>query len=227
MFSAFRSKTLCFAISITLLVCIGCDPEEKHRILTIFFDGVPPLYEEVIIATDPNSVEIIEVKAGVIWYVHKPWKEDCAICHGERRKERTFSSEVQMLKPPPELCFDCHEGLRSSDKRYVHGPFAVAQCLICHHPHTTANKHILLQPVPKLCYGCHAPDWTNTIDKHELEEYKQCLDCHSGHESRLKYLLKKDWDKKEISNETETPSDDARNDIAIIEQELIEVIDYF
>ena len=192
-YSALGSKTLCFAILISLILCLGCDPEEKHRILTTFFDGVPPLYEEITSVTDPNAIGSDE-RAELTWYIHEPQK-DCAVCHGEK-KERTFSAAVQLTSKVPELCFQCHEDQRSFQERYVHGPVAVAQCLLCHDPHKSTNKHVLKYPVPEVCYGCHTIEWTNMIDDHELQEYKNCLDCHSGHASNHKYLLVPDWDKK-------------------------------
>ncbi len=221
-FSVLRWKTLWLVLSITLAVCTGCDPEEKHRILTTFFDGVPPLYD--INPTDPNFIDSSGSKTSLFWYTHKP-REDCAICHGEE-KERTFSSEITLTAEPPELCFGCHEELRNIEKRYVHGPVAVGECLVCHDPHRTQNKHILKRPVPEICYVCHEEEWTNTIADHELEKYKQCLDCHSGHDSDQRYLLKETWNKKDTSLETENTTSE-EIDITLAEQELIEVVNYF
>ncbi len=222
MCSLFRSKTIWCVLLLTPIFCASCDPEERHKILTTFFDGVPPLYEEEVYVQDPNSIFTVAKKPVAVWYIHEPQK-DCAVCHGEK-KERTFSSEVQLPVSVPELCYGCHEGLRSSDKRYIHGPVAVAKCLVCHEPHKTQNKHLLKYPVPQICYNCHNTEWTATISGHELEEYKQCLDCHSGHDSRQRYLLKEDWDKRN-SSKTEGKSKD--DDIAIIEKELVDVINYF
>lgn len=177
-------------VALCTFISGGCDDVERHRLLTRFFDGVPPLGGEVeVVASDPNAIYQRRVRPEVVWYIHEPQK-DCARCHGNR-EQRSFSREVQMANTVPELCYECHEGMKDLEGR-VHGPVAVSECLMCHDPHKSQNEHLLKKAVPEICFQCHNPQAIAQIENHEQEHYAKCLDCHTGHTSDRKYLLKKD-----------------------------------
>ncbi len=177
-------------IILCLFTFAGCDDAERHRWLTMFFDGVPPLGgEEEGVAVNPNAIYERRVRPEVVWYIHEPQK-DCATCHGEKKK-RTFSEAVQLVARPPELCYRCHDSVRNPQGR-VHGPVAVEECLFCHDPHKSQNEHILKRAVPTICYQCHNQQAIALIEDHEKEYYAECLDCHVGHASERKYLLKEE-----------------------------------
>ena len=85
-----------------LLVCavagaamglLSCTPEQKHRTLTFFFDGVPPLHpvEEpaekgVVPKPGQKTVERPRVQRPV-WSEHEPMKDktSCVKCHSATR----------------------------------------------------------------------------------------------------------------------------------------------
>ena len=178
-------------LGLFLFISLGCDDVERHRFLTFFFDGVPPLVgEEEIIVVDPNATDQRRVRPEVVWYIHEPQKE-CATCHGEKKK-RTFSAAVQLVAKPPELCYECHEGMRELQGR-GHGPVLAGECLLCHDPHKTRNEHLLKKAVPEMCYQCHNQQAIVQIGGgHGQEHYSKCLDCHVGHASEGRYLLKEE-----------------------------------
>src|SRR4030042_1134788 len=117
------------SIGLLLLVFLGiffvsCDEVERHKTLTFFFDGVPPLGQEglQIESLDPNSPELAQTGHAPAWYVHEP-RKDCSICHG-KRKQRSFSSQIYLNSPVPKLCHNCHADYTASAS-FVHGPVAV------------------------------------------------------------------------------------------------------
>jgi len=68
---------------------VGLDDAEFHKVLTLFFDGVPPLSVENVEEqmSDPNSTDLAQ-NPEIIWYIHEPQK-DCVRCHGNQQ-QRTF-----------------------------------------------------------------------------------------------------------------------------------------
>ena len=53
----------------------------------------------------------------------------------------------------PTLCYGCHD--RIDEKRYVHGPLAVGDCLVCHDPHRGYGAAHLREEQAPLCGKCH------------------------------------------------------------------------
>lgn len=91
----------------------------------------------------------------------------------------------------PEACYTCHESLvPSALKGWAHGPVAIGQCQLCHQPHQTGNPYQLNERVPALCYGCHEQASVKSIRGHGTESYADCSNCHEGHTSLERPLLK-------------------------------------
>jgi predicted CXXCH cytochrome family protein len=178
-------------LSIILITVLSCDEEERHETLTFFFDGVPPLEGEGV--ADVNSSEQVEQQlsqeAGPVWIVHKPSKE-CSNCHDMTKKPRWATPEF--TKEPLQLCYDCHPNSNySGSTDYVHGPVAIGDCMRCHNPHRSKNKHLLKLPVPDICYQCHEKEDIESIIDHSEESLSECLECHVGHSSPARGLLRK------------------------------------
>ena len=183
------------AICLSLTAVISCNEARRQKILTFFFDGVPPL------GGDPNALEqedkaqhvpeaLAEVPEKPKVFIHKPRRE-CDLCHGKREKKGMLSAEVKLVAKPPQLCFKCHPDADYSEStEFVHGPLAVAECLFCHHHHQSKNEHLLKMPVPDICYQCHEKDDIDAIPDHSEETVSACLNCHTGHSSTRKGLLK-------------------------------------
>ncbi len=179
---------ICLLI-ITGLVCIvSCDKAKKHRVLTFFFDGVPPLWDPNAIQ-DPNS-KALPVTAGrrraAAGSDHGWTKEDCSICHGEKAD---YSSSSKLASQVPGLCYQCHED-ESMSQRYMHGPVAKGDCLFCHDPHRSGHQYLLNYSAPELCLRCHNREALEAIDHLVEPIYSKCLECHAGHSSPGRFLLR-------------------------------------
>lgn len=174
--------------SVPVLLC-GCDEADRHGMLTLFFDGVPPLGGETagVGSADPNTVPGPRVSPTGGWYVHKPLN-NCTDCHGERRRQTT-SRQVQLVAEIPKLCYGCHEE-QASLEGWVHGPVATGDCLLCHEPHKSRHEFLLARPVPELCYHCHEPETIHQIEGHADESHAYCIGCHEGHAGTTRHLLK-------------------------------------
>jgi predicted CXXCH cytochrome family protein len=188
---------------------VSCEPVQKHRVLTFFFDGVPPLEHETATGTessqDPNLDAVPADRAPTsrqpAMFVHEP-RKNCEICHSTRQR-RGFSRTVQLTAEVPELCYQCHADYTKLDE-WVHGSVAVGECLFCHHHHESRNKHLLKKPVPTLCYLCHEREQIAAIPDHSEQAASACLDCHEGHSSLSRSLLREDWkEKADWKDETE------------------------
>jgi predicted CXXCH cytochrome family protein len=170
-----------------LALLLSCSRIERHKVLTFFFDGVPPLDSGL---SDPNSLSDEGLtRAGLNRTHHQPDKEGkCYICHGGR-EDRTFTSEVKLTSPIPQLCYDCHTN-RTETAEIIHGPVAVEDCLFCHDPHKSSYSYLLNKPIPLLCYQCHDRKNIRGITDHSKKSYEQCNRCHEGHVSSNRALLK-------------------------------------
>jgi predicted CXXCH cytochrome family protein len=191
---SFHTKTT--LVGLTLLVFVGvfivsCNEIEHHKMLTFFFEGVPPLYQDQLSEelVDSGSGQFLQRRSKQVWYVHQP-RKDCTLCH-DKSRQSLFSSQTYLIKPIPELCYECHADYTTSAS-YVHGPVAVGQCLLCHNPHRSRIEHLLKEHEPKLCYICHNADMINSIPAHLTEQKFNCTDCHNSHTSSVKYLLKEE-----------------------------------
>jgi len=175
-------------LALMFFVLASCDEARRHRTMTFFFDGVPPLPGErsAFGALDPNEPGVAGRLATGGWYVHEPLK-DCTQCHASRRRAR-FSREVQLVAEAPQLCFQCHAEYATLSG-WVHGPVVTGACLFCHEPHKTKTPFLLTNPVPDLCYRCHDPEALGLIPNHAETSYTHCLDCHAGHTGATRFLL--------------------------------------
>jgi predicted CXXCH cytochrome family protein len=167
----------------------GCDEVERHKVLTYFFDGVPPPGQDQSEAGpfDPNAQPVNQAGQTPGWYVHKP-QEDCTNCH-RKRASRGFSAETYLIASVPRLCYKCHEDY-TANASYVHGPVADGRCLFCHNPHRSRIKHLLTRPEPELCFLCHDQTTIESIPAHLPEQTSACTDCHDPHAGSTKALLK-------------------------------------
>ncbi len=177
-----------------VLVCLAalvlsCDETERHRVLTFFFDGVPPAGSEGFEGEpfDANSAGLEQTGQKPAWYVHEPQK-DCTNCH-RKQSMGGFSSQTRLIAPVPQLCYKCHDD-PTVLASFVHGPVAVGQCLFCHNPHRSKVEHLLREAEPKLCYLCHDASMIELIPAHLAQQTSACTDCHYPHSGPTKSLLK-------------------------------------
>ncbi|OHB65417.1 MAG: hypothetical protein A2Y77_08810 [Planctomycetes bacterium RBG_13_62_9] len=174
---------------VLFLLLASCDEMKRHKVLTFFFDGVPPPRAEAsgTESSASNEKDVTVTPAAESWHVHEPLK-DCTQCHG-RQPRRGFSSKVQLVAEVPQLCYGCHAQYVAL-QGWVHGPVAAGDCLACHEPHKTRTESLLAKPVPELCYRCHEVQAIRTIERHAEESHAHCTDCHEGHASTTRALLR-------------------------------------
>jgi len=172
-----------------LLMLASCDEVERHKMLTFFFDGVPPLQTEASKAEPLNlrPGKAADVAPAGGWHIHPPVK-NCADCHGEQRR-MTSSHKVELVAEVPQLCYKCHTDFAALEG-WVHGPVATGNCLLCHNPHKTKPEFLLRKPVPELCYECHELGAIRLLKGHAEESYARCTDCHDGHAGATRGLLR-------------------------------------
>ncbi|MBW2691403.1 MAG: hypothetical protein JRE57_02045 [Deltaproteobacteria bacterium] len=173
---------------------VGCaTPEERHRLLTIFFDGVPPLYPEEPepIPEEPDegvSPRIARARAASrTASVHGPVAEkECDQCHSSR-----YSNKLKAEKE--ELCWTCHDPEDFAGE-VVHGPFAAGFCQACHDPHRSKFEYLLISDKTDLCESCHVQYDMAAIPEHSSGEDRLCQSCHDPHAAARKFMLKGDED---------------------------------
>ncbi len=184
----FMLRTLSIILSSTL-VLLSCNEEERYRVLSFFFDGVPlpesmrPVAEQIdstrIDSTTKNRVRKpikprLQVEATRM-YLHKPFREKkCTFCHLGDMGQRLQMERVD------ELCKSCHEQFKEN-YTYVHGPVAIGQCLICHNPHSTRYPHLTIRQGEQLCRYCHKNVNRASAPEHYFIGQKVCYECHNPH----------------------------------------------
>jgi len=183
------SVSIGFALLIFVTVFIvSCDEVERHKVMNYFFDGVPPLAEDQLMAEfgDPNTDQPDRTGQTAVWHVHEP-RKDCTNCHRKRRSGG-FSSQTYLIASVPKLCHNCHADYTETAS-VVHGPVAIGQCLFCHTPHKSRIEHLLKKAEPDLCYLCHDTNMIELIPAHLPGQTSACTDCHDPHAGSTKSLL--------------------------------------
>ncbi len=182
-------------VSLLVMLVMSCDEVERYRVLSFFFDGVPPLVEERIISSD----EVMDANSGLpltegvvqgkrVERAHGP-SRSCKLCH--QRLDKSKWATPQLTKRTPEICYDCHDNYAASASGlYVHGPVAVGACDFCHDPHTSSYDYLLIDSDPELCYRCHNQKSIESIPAHTTDMSSGCRPCHEAHSSSKKKLLR-------------------------------------
>ncbi|CAG0960900.1 hypothetical protein PHYC_00720 [Phycisphaerales bacterium] len=159
----------------------GCTvTKTNYRTLSFFFDGVP----DPDLPTGSIDPATGAVRAVASLSVHPPYAEEkCSECH---------KSRLRMSRNDSGLCANCHAG-KSSEHQRMHGPVAAGACLWCHHPHESAQKHLLRDNDRAVCSQCHTPRLLNSVRVPEhADESRACLECHVGHGGDRPFLLRQD-----------------------------------
>lgn len=178
-----------------LVAAAGCTDETRHKILTFFFEGVPPVGGEVQSAemvrtpddpSKPTAEEkpVSERPKQFRIVKHKP---DCNKCHIGGMN----SGQRELVEAMPYLCYSCHTNYHEAGA-YLHGPVSVGDCVFCHDPHRSKYIHLQKAPQPKLCYQCHVTANMALIPGHlQMQDTDTiCTNCHDPHVSSKRYLLK-------------------------------------
>lgn len=179
-----------------LVAAAGCTDETRHKILTFFFEGVPPIggeitSEETVRTPDDPLKPAAEEKEPVSRRSkqshstkHEP-VSDCNKCHIGGMN----SGRRELVEAMPYLCYSCHTNYHEAGA-YLHGPVSVGDCVFCHDPHRSKYIHLQKAPQPKLCYQCHVVADMRSIPGHLQMQDTICTDCHDPHVSSERKLLK-------------------------------------
>lgn len=179
---------------IASIALAGCASENKHKWLTLFFDGVPstnaPVAVKTTAAAKPGTISTnaagkITVAAPAGPPMHKPYRDNnCEACHVSK-------FEVTMRGSMKQTCLSCHKTLLPAVNKVVHDPVGSGDCMSCHAPHYSTNKFLLTRSGKAVCADCHDPDIASPKSSHEPYENGECLSCHDPHSSTNKHLVLK------------------------------------
>ena len=209
LWSVYALRGLVFAgvLLAVIIGLLGCDPKTKYKVLTFFFDGVPPLPGMPgygigpIIGPDGFELDFDDPRAkeflakdrarrtfaakkaeDVISFTHQPYaKRRCMACHN---KNKSFSAVTT------ETCQSCHKAYYNTQwNDWVHGPVALGRCSMCHLPHTSKYKGLLHKPQRDLCLSCHKEARIFASPYHAEAAFKPCSACHDPHFAGNRRLL--------------------------------------
>ncbi|MCL5024678.1 MAG: hypothetical protein M1497_15190 [Nitrospirae bacterium] len=172
-------KKLTFVVMLLILMAFvyGCEGKSSYKVLSFFFDGVPPPGQAKSEAGREAKTEGTQPKT--TYREHGPYAaRQCEACH--------VRGSNRLVLPIEELCLKCHTlDLR---KKYVHGPLASGGCKVCHEPHGSAYPYLLVAEPKEFCLYCHNRNDIAKQAAHKGVE-AQCTSCHDAHSSDKKYLL--------------------------------------
>jgi predicted CXXCH cytochrome family protein len=169
-------------ISVVAVLVTGCDATSRYRVLSLFFDGVPPPTvageaEDRQAAASASGVQARRV--GV--REHGPYAAKlCGACHQS-------AAANSFVAPREQLCVRCHE--LKLDKPHVHGPLASGGCMTCHDPHSSQYRSLLVSEFDGFCFRCHDRDAVASVAVHAGME-AECTSCHDPHASDQQFLLR-------------------------------------
>ena len=177
-------KHIFFFVIITSLF-IACSPEISYKVLSFLFDGVPDPDENEIVAVNDSLSQIDSIATERVikpqFVLHPPYKERaCTNCHDR-------STMGKLLKPQPELCYQCHEDFNET-YGFLHGPVAGGYCTACHNPHMAKFEKLLLRQGKQLCLHCHNSARILKNEFHIDLKDTNCIRCHNPHGGENRYM---------------------------------------
>ena len=193
-------------VLLSLALATGCDEVTKYRVLSFFFDGVPPPPGMVVAnntgtggpgqpgtrpATNPASGPSQEAVASI----HAPFvRHQCTECH---LSETSFQAATGV-----ETCPKCHPSYyENKPDDWTHGPAAIGRCSMCHKGHKSPYAGLLVKPQPELCFNCHQKAEVLSRPYHAQAAKIPCSTCHDPHSAGNRLLLadSRTYRRREIS----------------------------
>lgn len=181
-----RSVAMLFLACLVLSLIGGCDRLSRHKVLTIFFTGVPSLEEQ----------DRMKETARVETPKSKPGTEALAASRKQALRERAIVARVFSHGPfASNACYSCHEVSASGGLRGF-GKLEEAKG-------ATAGAGIvpgkMVAPLNQLCVGCHDSKSPERADQEGLWIHGPvgngyCIVCHGAHNGPEPYLLLKQAD---------------------------------
>ena len=152
------------------LVGASCSVETRYRVLTFFFEGVPPPGSKPKAAAAAPTAQAH--LANPVSF-HRTYRDDrCSECHEDKK--------APLKQPVPDLCWKCHSRPPAAPP-WNHAPERVGECMACHVAHETMMPHLLVQAGKELCYQCHRDNYMQALPAHKGADPDQCLNCHPYH----------------------------------------------
>ena len=176
------------AVALVLTSIVGCDRLSRHKVMTIFFTGVPSLEEQD------------RMKQAALEEAKKP-----KAAKKQNESAKAASAKLERVRSV---------AVRAT--RFSHGPYAANECYQCHEVSASggfrgfgkqegaagslAKAGIvpgkMVAPWNELCVGCHAgkkPEqaYQKALWIHGPVSNGYCIVCHAPHASPEPYLLLK------------------------------------
>lgn len=82
------------------------------------------------------------------------------------------------------LCVTCHAEQAGLNKKFVHGPVAGGNCILCHQAHSSWHRALLNQPPEETCSACHGEVFQSLRARRHVHApmlEDRCTDCHDPH----------------------------------------------
>ena len=194
-----RLITVAAAVLLLGLAAAGCSPVTRYRVLSFFFDGVPPpkgMKVEVPLPEPSKAGGPQEQETGdrsiapppkpppAPRSVHAPYRtRACSACH-------TATESFNIPAPVGKLCGQCHQPyVRFQPTEWAHGPVAAQDCSVCHLPHRSDQQSLLTAAEPDLCFTCHDASRIRASAYHQAAGDQACSLCHDPHWSGNRLLL--------------------------------------
>ncbi len=201
-----------------LIAITGCDRGTRHKVLTFFFTGVPPLEEQNRPRdggrAGPAASKLPGEKPEPPTLYNHPYYASgrCDKCHdvpsnfrllGQKKIGGTpfrkgGGSPGKILAPIEVLCVGCHQNksqVRSNEAPWwLHTPVARGECRSCHDAHQSTHAHILLKDMQHICGGCHFQ--SPVMQRGDHQDPATCLECHNPHLGINRCMLKKEFQER-------------------------------
>ncbi len=183
------------ALCATLVWSAGCDPVNRHKALSLIFDGVPAMppaqeycreYFASLESPEEQSTadETAADQQTDLSSKHEPYAEKrCDDCHAKNNPGGLIVGDAR------QLCVLCHDGFTQGNN--VHGPVAIGACQACHLPHSSPNPSLLKESSGELCSSCHQERRLAQKMHDQVRQNRMiCSDCHDPHSGDSRYFLR-------------------------------------
>jgi len=187
---AARWEPAAWLVAFLVLIQAGCgSPETKYKVLSFFFDGVPPPGDGakagkgaekeddskgIVPAEKANEkpTQASKKPKTPLMPKHPPYADrKCLKCH------KSLGSGAAVLA---DSCFGCHPR-KEIVPEHPHDPVEEGSCTECHDPHESPNEHFLRKKPQELCAECHDYDDDDFAARHEPLTDRRCTACHNAH----------------------------------------------
>lgn len=183
--------TMLGALAAAPLLSSGCrTPEQRYKVLSFFFDGVPPPGGVVVVKPGEEERGVTvgdQPPKPVTQSIHLPYQQrECFKCHGSTGTFRVSVADIAS-------CDSCHTdygGNTTSVEKWVHGAMSLG-CQTCHEPHKSEQEALLKRPQMETCMDCHQIEPVLDRPYHATAKSGEdrCGKCHDPHMAGNRLLL--------------------------------------